>query len=30
LITTETLGEMMLIGDLAPNFRLRSRDRRAA
>jgi Zn-dependent protease/CBS domain-containing protein len=25
LITTETLGEMMLIGDLAPNFRLRSR-----
>ena len=30
LITTETLGEMMLIGDLAPNFRLRSRDQRAA
>jgi stage IV sporulation protein FB len=30
LITTETLGEMMLIGDLAPNFRLRSRDRRVA
>jgi stage IV sporulation protein FB len=28
LITSETLGEMMLIGDLAPNFRLR--DRRAA
>jgi stage IV sporulation protein FB len=25
LITSETLGEMMLIGDLAPNFRLRNR-----
>ena len=25
LITSETLGEMMLIGDLAPNFRLRDR-----
>jgi Zn-dependent protease/CBS domain-containing protein len=30
LITSETLGEMMLIGDLAPNFKLRARDRRAA
>jgi stage IV sporulation protein FB len=30
LITSETLGEMMLIGDLAPNFRLRARDQRAA
>ncbi len=30
LITAETLGEMMLIGDLAPNFRLRPHDRRAA
>src|SRR3974390_1849991 len=30
LITSETLGEMMLIGDLAPNFRLRDRYRRAA
>ena len=30
LITTETLGEMMLIGDLAPNFRLGSGSKRAA
>jgi Zn-dependent protease/CBS domain-containing protein len=30
LITTETLGEMMLIGDLAPNFRPGERGKRAA
>jgi len=30
LITSETLGEMMLIGDLAPNFKLRARNRRSA